>query len=188
MSGRPGLDRNHNELRVRRAELLDRLALRFNFLDRVNQSRLGSAAPACSRERSSRFSTRRERRSPSPTTASLSSARSASRQRWRVERGAGGDHRGQRRPQVVGDRAQQRGLQLVAAAQRLGLDHLAPASARARASQRFELGPGAGRPPRARARPPRRAAGPRARPATEATTARSPGRRRAPPSSHSRRS
>ena len=42
----------------------------------------------------------------------------------RVERGAGGDDRGQRRAQVVGDRAQQRGLQLVAAPQRLGLDRL----------------------------------------------------------------
>ena len=42
----------------------------------------------------------------------------------RVEGGAGGDDRGQRRAQVVGDRAQQRGLELVAAAQRLGLDRL----------------------------------------------------------------
>ena len=42
----------------------------------------------------------------------------------RVEGGAGGDDRGQRRAQVVGDRAQQRGLQLVAAPQRPGLDRL----------------------------------------------------------------
>ena len=43
-------------------------------------------------------------------------------QRPRAEGRAAGDYRGQRRPQVVGDGAQQRGLQLVAATQRLRLD------------------------------------------------------------------
>ena len=61
---------------------------------------------------------------PRSTTASLSSWRSSAVDARRAERGAGGDDRGQRRAQVVRDRAQQRGLQLVAAAQRLGLDRL----------------------------------------------------------------
>ena len=80
--------------------------------------------PVSSRETSSRFSTRRESRWPCSTTASLSSCALRGGDAGRVERGAGGDDRGQRRAQVVGDRAQQRRLQLVAAPQRLGLDHL----------------------------------------------------------------
>ena len=59
----------------------------------------------------------------------------------RVEGGAGGDDRGQRRPQVVRDRAQQRGLELVRAPQRLGLDRLGPHPV-ALALQLLQLGQG----------------------------------------------
>ena len=63
------------------------------------------------------------------------------RRAGRVEGGAGGDDRGQRRAQIVGDRAQQRGLELVRAPQRLGLDRLGPHPV-ALALQLLELGQG----------------------------------------------
>ena len=73
---------------------------------------------------SSRFSTRRESRSPSPDDRIAQLGPLLRGQGRRAQRRAAGDDRGQRRPQVVGDRAQQGGLQLVAATQRLGLDRL----------------------------------------------------------------
>ena len=59
-----------------------------------------------------------------------SSSRSRGVERRRAHRVAGGDDRGQRRAQVVGDGAQQRGLQDVRAPQRLRLDDLALQRAR----------------------------------------------------------
>ena len=61
----------------------------------------GCALPASSRDMSSRFSTRRESRSPSETTAALSSAALLAGRGRRAERRAAGDDRGQRRAQVV---------------------------------------------------------------------------------------
>ena len=89
-----------------------------------HQSRRGSAAPAWSRERSSRLSTRRVRRALAVATTEASSARASSESvaDSRPPRRRG--DRRQRRAQVVRDRAQQRRLHDVAAAQGLGLDHL----------------------------------------------------------------
>ena len=80
--------------------------------------------PACRRDRSSSFSTSAVSRSASSTIARPSSSRSARESSPSTSAVAGGEDRGQRGAQVVRDAAQQRGLELVAAAQRLRLDHL----------------------------------------------------------------
>ena len=103
----------------------ERLARGLEHLADVDRlAGCGSALPDSSRETSSRFSTRRESRWPSLDHRFAQLVALLGAGAGRIERGAGGDDRGQRRAQVVGDRAQQRGLELVAAPQRLGLDRL----------------------------------------------------------------
>ena len=87
----------------------------------AHQSRRAVSAPASSRERSSRLATSRSRRSVSPVIADsqLGGAGSRGVLGQRVGGGADGGERG---PELVRDAAQQRGLELVAAPQALGLE------------------------------------------------------------------
>ena len=92
----------------------------------------GSAASASRRERSSRLSIRRLRRVASSMIAAASSSRSS--RGCDPQRLGGGQDRGQRRAQVVGDPPQQRGLDHVAAAQRGGLDDVGHSASRSSAA------------------------------------------------------
>ena len=90
-------------------------------------SRCGSAAPASSRERSSRSRTIRSRRAVSILIVSTSAARSlvVELEGGVVEPAGGGRDRGQRRAQVVRDRAEHGRLDRVASPKRLRLERLA---------------------------------------------------------------
>ena len=142
----------------RRAELVERL--RDEVVDRPDlRARAAPRRPA-SRERSSRLPTRRSSRSASARIVA-SSSRAVGVVERRGRRCASAlaevEDRHQRRAQVVADRAQDRGLDRVAAAQRLGLERLArePLAVDRDAEQRRERGQQA--PPRRRAAAPRAA-------------------------------
>jgi hypothetical protein len=104
-----------------------------------HQSERGSALPACSRVRSSRFSTSRESRALGvdhrDELAPLVVAEG-----WRAKAARRGGDRGEGRAQVVRDRTQQRRLHHVAAPERLRLDHLGLelAAAASGANERLE--------------------------------------------------
>ena len=107
-----------------------------------HQSSRGSAVPACSRARSSSWSTSRASRRLSCAIVSASSSRSSAPSDGDDERLAGGHDRRQRRAQVVRDRPQDGGLDLVAAPQRARLDDLGgqPLALERGPQQRLERG------------------------------------------------
>ncbi len=107
-------------------------------------ARRGARPPAAWRGQAGSRPARQPRRPPS-TTAALSSLRSSVAERGRVERVAGGDDRGQRRAQIVGDRAQERGLDVIGRGAARPSPPARPASRRGAGRSR--------RAPRARARP-----------------------------------
>ena len=126
----------------------------------VHSSRTGAAAPAWRRDRSSRFETSRVSRSVSTRIVS-SSARPvvvAELVGCGREPLDGHPDRGQRRPEVVADGAQDRRLGGVAAAQRLGLAPPARPAARGRPRPpaATPARAGTGGEPRGRVRPGRR--------------------------------
>ena len=110
----------------RRPARRDRLAQ--HLVDRAPVARAAPPRRPASRERSSSLSIRRESRSRLRADPGRELAPLAAVSVGRGERLAGGDDRGERRAQVVRDGAQQRRLDLVAAAQRARLDDLAHAA------------------------------------------------------------
>ena len=115
----------------------------------------GSAAPASRRERSSRLSTRRERRRVSSWITAAMSSRSSGESDGRADRLAGRRDRGQRRAQVVGDGPQQRRLD-VSARRRAAVSTTPPSSPRAPARRSAAPRAPARRAPAACAGSPRR--------------------------------
>ena len=114
ISGRSGAIASRTRV-GRRAGVLERGADHLVERDPVG-ARLGRAGLQA-REVEQLVDEPREPRGSRARSCPLSSARSAVVERGRRQRLAGGDDRGQRRAQVVRDRAQHRGLDLVAAPQ-----------------------------------------------------------------------